>query len=282
MPDLDPEENSKYSVSPPPNWRTMSCSVMGARHAHNQSPCQDAALVQKFDDMVLLAVADGHGDSKHSLSERGSQFAVETACQILRQALRSIDNEKSAQEVLEILSSSIAGRIAWEWNIRCKKDALASSDVTVDGEWSDTLISYGSTLIAIGISEKWLVAYQLGDGDILLMDTQNQPHFLFPEEEISGVFTHSLCQPNHLEKAQLYCQKHHDRISKILICTDGIRDSLSGLRENLIQFANWLEQKIRREGWQETQEAMHAWLSELSLRGNGDDNSFALFWNEKG
>ena len=43
----------------------------------------------------------------------------------------------------------------------------------------------------------------------------------------------------------------------------------------------WLEQKISREGYQETQEAMESWLSELSLRGNGDDNSFALLWCEK-
>jgi len=259
----------------------MSCSVKGARHEHNQSPCQDAALVQEFDDMVLLAVADGHGDSKHSLSERGSQFAVEVACDILRQALLSIDEEKTSQEVHNMLVSSIAGRIAWEWNIRCKKDALGSPALQIDGEWSEELVAYGSTLIAIGISKNWLIAYQLGDGDVLLLDTNKQPHFLFQEEEISGIFTHSLCQPNHLEKAQIHCQKHRNHISKILICTDGIRDSLSGLRENLIQFANWLEQKIRREGLVETQEAMNDWLSELSLRGNGDDNSFALFWNEK-
>ena len=279
MPDLEPEEKP----IPPPSgsWKTMFCSVKGARHVHNQSPCQDAVLVQEFDDMVILAVADGHGDSKHALSDRGSLFAVETACQIIKEALMSIDEGKTSQEVQKILHTSISGRIAWEWNIRCKKDAASSADASIDGEWSKELVSYGSTLIAIGISKTWLIAYQLGDGDILVIDDKHQPHFLFQEEEISGVFTYSLCQPNHLEKTELHCQKHHNHIGRVLICTDGIRDSLSGSREKLIQFANWLEQKIRREGWQETQEAMKPWLSELSLRGNGDDNSFALFWSEK-
>ncbi len=279
MPDLEPEEEATAPSSR--SWKTMSCSVQGARHEHHQTPCQDAVLIQEFDDMVLLAVADGHGDAKHALSDRGSQFAVEIACQIIKEALCSIDEEKTSQEVQKILHSSISGRIAWEWNTRCKKDASSTSATNIDGEWSKEVVSYGSTLIAIGISKNWLIAYQLGDGDILMIDSNNQPHFLFQEEEISGVFTYSLCQPNHLERTQIHCQKHRNHLSRILICTDGIRDCLSGSREKLIQFANWLEQKIRREGWQETQEAMQPWLSELSLRGNGDDNSFALFWSEK-
>ena len=54
-------------------------------------------MVQEFDDMVLLAVADGHGDAKHALSDRGSQFAVEIACKIIREALCSIDEKNQSR-----------------------------------------------------------------------------------------------------------------------------------------------------------------------------------------
>ena len=277
MSELEPEELEKPSS--PEIWKTMSCSVKGARHVHNGTLCQDAVLVQKFEDMFVLSVADGHGDPKHAHSDKGSQFAVETACKIVREALQSIDDEKTGQECQDILRSSIAGRIAWEWNARCKQEHLQNP--SADGEWSEEIVLYGTTLLVIGFSETWLIVYQLGDGDILFMDKENQPHFPFPEESISGIFTDSLCQKNHLEKAQIYCQKYTGNITRILLSTDGIRDCLAGSREKLIQFANWLEQKISREGSQETQEAMKSWLSELSLRGNGDDNSFALLWSEK-
>ena len=51
----------------------LYCSVIGARHQLNESLCQDASLAKSDTESFFLAVADGHGDSKHSNSHIGSR-----------------------------------------------------------------------------------------------------------------------------------------------------------------------------------------------------------------
>lgn len=269
------ETTSKCSSKKKPPWEHIACSVTGARHVQNNTPCQDAVKVISFaDNGFVLAVADGHGDSRHCHSDRGSEIAVNVACNILQQALLSLDQDKSAIEIEQILKTTLPQRIAWEWNRLCKKE-MGLQD---DGEWVEELIQYGSTLIACGMTTKWIICYQLGDGDLILANSS--PRYPFREDDLMGVFTHSLCQPNHHEKANVLCQQNtfHQERSFILLSTDGIRDSLDGSRDKMLHFVNWLQQKIHKDGKEQTQISMQKWLSELSLRGNGDDNSFALLY----
>lgn len=59
-----------------------ACSVRGASHAREETPCQDAyALFAASDDgkPLILAIADGHGDARHDQSQFGSRFAVGAA-----------------------------------------------------------------------------------------------------------------------------------------------------------------------------------------------------------
>ena len=43
----------------------VQCCVTGARHLREGKPCQDAVRGVRDGDVVVLAVADGHGTSTH-------------------------------------------------------------------------------------------------------------------------------------------------------------------------------------------------------------------------
>ena len=50
-------------------WEAAGISVRGARHLADGLPCQDAVRVYQDDRLVILTVADGHGDPKHARSD---------------------------------------------------------------------------------------------------------------------------------------------------------------------------------------------------------------------
>ena len=65
------------------SWRSVGHSVQGARHLQHNQPCQDACAIKMTEDMVIMALADGHGDKKHAHSDVGAKIAVDVACELL-------------------------------------------------------------------------------------------------------------------------------------------------------------------------------------------------------
>lgn len=57
--------------------RVCGCSVRGAAHVRSGASCQDCWLCdQTFDNVTIVAVADGHGSQSYPYSHLGAQFAV--------------------------------------------------------------------------------------------------------------------------------------------------------------------------------------------------------------
>ena len=58
--------------------------VKGATHQRNGLPCQDSKkIVERSEDIVIIAVADGHGSEKCPRSDRGSTIAVNTFFELM-------------------------------------------------------------------------------------------------------------------------------------------------------------------------------------------------------
>lgn len=262
-------------------WRAIGVSACGARHVLNNAPCQDAVRVNVHQKYIILAVADGHGDQKHIHSDKGSQFAVDVACQIMQSAIMAVeaDDSKGAVEHERILSSSLGKRISWEWN----KKVNVHCGLSNYGDWQEDLVQYGTTILAAAISRSWAIFFQLGDGDILLTKQDGTTEFVFlDDEDMFGTFTHSLCQPNNSMYSRVRCKKLEKPLKMLMLSTDGIRDSLEGDEEKYQLIASWLEVQIRNNGWEQTVNGLEDWLSELSRRGNGDDSTLALMqWIEE-
>lgn len=63
--------------------------VKGATHVRNQMPCQDnKKIVEISDQIVIVAVADGHGSSKCPRSDRGSMIAVNSFYEVMKNYLK--------------------------------------------------------------------------------------------------------------------------------------------------------------------------------------------------
>ena len=111
----------------------FEASVIGARHVQEQSVCQDAALSHLTDDgMLIVAVADGHGDKKHALSHIGSRLAVATAVELIEIALRDVivQSHKNTFQIQKELQLQLPKRIHYEWKKRILEEI--SKDRTED------------------------------------------------------------------------------------------------------------------------------------------------------
>lgn len=248
----------------------FSVSVQGARHVRNQTPCQDSSVYLATEEYVFCGVADGHGDKKHAMSHIGSKLALEVAHPILFDALRSLSQPISPRDWTTI-QSNIEKRIRWEWNCECKRYMGEQSPT---GEWTQELLNFGTTLLATCQSEHGTLFFQLGDGDIAIMNDAEEVQFIFEEDDdVTGTITHSLCRP--FEENISKCTLLHlpPSIRMVLLSSDGIRDCLQGDRNRFSTILPWLNSKRNDDT-----ETLNKWLYSISNNGNGDDISLSIHY----
>lgn len=90
-------------------------------------PCQDSKKIVKIsDDIVIIAVADGHGSEKCPRSDRGSTIAVNTFCEVMKNYLQSYgSDENGLSNLITFLNREgdmrFAQDICEEWQARVKQ-----------------------------------------------------------------------------------------------------------------------------------------------------------------
>jgi serine/threonine protein phosphatase PrpC len=264
-------------------WKTAGISVCGARHLVNNTPCQDAVQHYVDEHMAIVAVADGHGDPKYSFSEIGAQIAVDVACELLMELSDEVTQvDRPSRQLEEMLKIHLPQRIAWEWNRRVLRHAGHTDD---SGAWHEDVSRYGTTLLGAIITEKRGLFFQLGDGDILLIDGEDGARHtarVFPlHDDIYGSVTHSLCQPNSARYARIRVMNlTHPRM--MVLSSDGVSDSLQGEPDPYLDVGPWLLSRVAEAGFEDAVSHLPPWLSELSLRGNGDDATMGLiYWRRQ-
>jgi len=63
----------------------FSATRIGASHLKMGKPCQDYSAHLISDKVAIAIVADGHGGESYYRSDRGAQFAVETALKCIKE-----------------------------------------------------------------------------------------------------------------------------------------------------------------------------------------------------
>jgi len=259
-----------HTLTTEPNslGRGFATSIQGARHVRDNTVCQDSSIYCLYSDTICFGVADGHGDHKHALSHIGSKLALDVAIPILCSVLDSISGEGLTHLPTQ-LKHSIEKRIRWEWNLGCKKHLGMSSS---DGSWIPELVQFGTTLLMCCQNKTHSLFFQLGDGDIAVMNADDTVSFIFDEDQdVTGTVTHSLCRPFEEDISQICMQPNRASNRMILLSTDGIRDCLQGERDRFATILPWLVKKSN-----EPIEATQQWLYKISNSGNGDDISLAI------
>ena len=197
-------------------------TVIGYKHKLNQ----DRVIAESMDDGKYgwLIVSDGHGSRKRA--ERGAQFAVDTAKEIVKGFIIAVKNGDISHSVnMSSAIESIKGRILWNWQ-ECVKNDLKKDpfELETSNMGSD---EYGATLlIACILDELGVVYLQLGDGDICV--TMSDERILTPIEkriEQVGNLTHSLCEKDAINSFDsLFCRGELPQA--IIITTDGVSNAI--------------------------------------------------------
>ena len=262
-------------------------SVIGQSHIKSEKPCQDASLCVKDKKYTLVAVADGHGDVQYFRSDVGSGFAVQSVRECLTDsavvnALKTSMREKDRERVISQLKSSIIGR----WNILVT-DHATDHPFTEDefegipekyaeryraGEQAESV--YGSTLIAVLLTDSFMLALQIGDGNCVTVDRDGVFSQPVPVDEKCFLnLTTSLCDEQAIDSFR------HAFVDEppaaILIGTDGIDDCFAG-EEKLYDFYRLILSSFKEKDEESAKTELLDYLPRLSEKGSGDDISIGV------
>jgi Protein phosphatase 2C len=182
-------------------WLALTASQLGAAHQATGLPNQDAvAACHVQPDVLVVAVADGHGHRRHFRSARGSRLAVAVACEAARELAARLDEFEAAgqveSEALRHLVPAITGRWRQAVHDDVAADPFTAQEQAGRASGDDALIAYGSTLLLAIAGRRWLVLVQIGDGDIMGIQPGGRPLLPVPgDPSLDGQQTTSLCGP---------------------------------------------------------------------------------------
>ncbi len=241
---------------------------------------------------IILAVADGHGSPLYIRSGRGARTAVHAAITLLRRfatshadqptlsAIKRVAADRLPRDLVMTWGEAVAADLAAEPLSRRELDALARhvSPAALARLNANPQLAYGSTLLAALITDTYLLTFQLGDGDILLVaeDGAAAPITLAADPLLFANETTSLCSPKAWRHARTYLQPAPAASPPLLIlATDGYANSFAD-RAGFLQAGSDLLAALRADGLPALGRQLPAWLRDTSAAGSGDDITLAL------
>ena len=252
----------------------MACSVIGSAHRRQTKACQDASLSRQLrsprgEELLLLAVADGHGGNRYWLSEVGSRLACEraaaaVAAALANHALADLDQWQA------LLASTLPEQIQAEWLSAIEADWRQRPEAALE---PFAPLTYGSTLGLVVLAPGWWGCTGLGDWDLVRLDATGA-ELVSEEAEQAGAAeaTASLCLANAAnhwqERARLEPLSQAPSPFTLLLSSDGVRKSCAtdtdflSLCRHLACLNNAAE---LAEG-----------LAQITAAGSGDDVSVAI------
>ncbi len=263
----------------------FGASVQGASHIRNGRECQDSLKkVIKDSGAVILSVADGHGSDSCPYSKTGSFAAVNVFCKIMGDYL---DTYADQQEMLFTFlkregDTKIAQEIDAEWkrrilrlHTRCKREMPLDENRNKDKGAVYKL--YGSTLLGLVMTEDFLFAFQLGDGDIVKV-SENGVYPVIEADKILGTETHSLSKSESWKKAitRIRRREENEQLPAMyMLSSDGLSNSYKN-DEAFQKTCMDYYALLKEHGVKAVSARLKTWLQETSEMGSGDDIT-ALF-----
>lgn len=289
--------------SGPGNWRIIGCSVEGASHKRTGKPNQDRIKFSRPADSgppVILAVADGHGGKSYFRSDRGAQFAVDTALEVAGELTNFSWDRIKDTDIIDLVCRDIVQK--WRNRVNADIEAHPFTDAeeaafTQKKEpaskrpgnlQDDRSMSYGSTLILAIIHDSYILYLQLGDGNILIVPAEGGVDTPFAQDDrLFGNETTSLCLPESWSdfRFRLFpLDAANPAPALILLSTDGYANSFSRESEfekvgmDLLDIICEHPESIGK-GLDSIEENLPDWLNIASERGSGDDTTVGIICN---
>ncbi|MCI6499721.1 PP2C family serine/threonine-protein phosphatase [Lachnospiraceae bacterium HCP1S3_C3] len=268
-------------------------SVKGATHEKNGLPLQDNCKIEEISDKItIIAVADGHGSSKCPRSDRGSLIAVNTFCTVMKNYLLNYGREKDGlTNLVTFLNREgdmrFAQDICEEWQTRVKKSFYKDKDNSlVDSEgkinWKKVYSLYGTTLLGMLITDTFVFSFQIGDGDINYI-TSDEISTLVEPEKFLGTETHSLSKTDAWRKSVASVRRKNesdDAPYLYMLSTDGFSNSFVN-EDEFHKTCREYYKMISEHGYEAVRDNLAKWLKETSELGCGDDITVVMAYIDK-
>lgn len=276
-------------------WTALGASVQGASHELGGLGNQDAVRLKNpsgVDDSLLLAVADGHGSARSFRSDRGSAMAAECAVRELGRFIRRLGPDAPLSRVRNQAKTRWPKALVAAWKSAVRAD-LATHPFTLfdfaafpelppvlkPGEELPVTayLAYGATLITLAITRRYILYSQLGDGDILAVQSDGVVSRPLPRRhEFQAGQTLSLCSHHAPSEFQIRVDALRGPLpALIMLSTDGYANCYGddeGFFEVGVDFLAYL----RSEGVGFVREKLEEWLRQSSYDGSGDDITVGL------
>lgn len=268
-------------------YRAFSRIERGYRHIKMGSVCQDAALASDAaPDCSVIVVADGHGGGDYFRSDRGSKFIVQaTMAGLMEFASKTAAVQlRDPGERKKLLRELFAG-ILKHWNesieadmfddpfsetqmesvsLRCREEYMAGKAVER---------AYGTTLVAVLVTERYWLGIQQGDGRCVAVRTDGTCEQPIPwDVRCENNITTSICDPNAIDEFRYSFSERMP--AAVFVCTDGVDAAYSDM-DGTYGFCQTLASIYLNDGRPGLEKAVAEYLPNLSKRGTGDDVSVA-------
>jgi hypothetical protein len=278
------------------DWRLLHASATGTAHRAANLENQDSVAVYPPTGEwlpVVLVVSDGHGDTRHWRSATGARSATAAATEALREFVENVPANTTLTAVRRAALERLPRRLVALWSAavydHLERNAFSAGDlaslershgasVRAAVEAQPT-IAYGATVVAVAITDRYLLALQLGDGDILIADRAGEISRPFPEtahgEDDSWTDTESLCGLDAWADVRVaVLDMVREAPALTLLSTDGLRKAFND-EDGYQQVVPDLVRTIRIQGVDQVRAALPDILARTSAR-SGDDVSVAV------
>lgn len=268
-------------------YRAFSRMERGHRHIKMGTVCQDYALASDAaPDCSVIVVADGHGGGDYFRSDRGAKFIVQAAMAGLMEfasqtAAVQLRDAAERRKLLRGLFSGILKR--WRESLeadmfdepfsesqmenvslRCREEYMAGKAVER---------AYGTTLVAVLVTEHYWLGIQQGDGRCVAVRTDGSCEQPIPwDERCENNITTSVCDPNAVDE---FRYSFSERLpAAVFVATDGVDAAYTDM-DGTYGFCQTLASIYLSDGRPGLEKAVSEYLPSLSRRGTGDDVSIA-------
>ena len=273
----------------------IAASVCGASHKRCGLGCQDNCKSVDKGDVMILAVADGHGSAACPYSKSGSQIAVNVFCQIMSdycdtysddlQTLLTLFNREGDTMVARLIDTLWKDRVIKNHSNE-KRGVIPQDD---DGKEKhkakkgreSIYKQYGTTLAGLLVTPLFRFAFQIGDGDMVLINESGVIPLL-DTEKILGVETHSLSKQDAWKKAVTAVQRLDNGIAEpyaYMLTTDGFANSYPN-EEGYLEAAKGYFDAVNQHGAKRVRKNLNNWLSQTSEQGCGDDITLLMAYRD--
>jgi hypothetical protein len=253
-------------------WKAAQASVTGASHRREGRTNQDACAI-RAGAAAVVAVADGHGSARYRHSARGAELACAVAQELGDELLG-----RAAELGVPALGEEL------ERDGALGRDVLRRWLERVQGETEDEgAEAFGTTLIFAVLADDLSLFFQLGDGDLLVVDDGGELRAPLPEDPLLlGTSTTSLVTPDawaHARVAVVAAEGYRSRV--VVATTDGVSSSFTS-SDGMSQFVRGIERLVMGAEPSLVEERLHGVLERYTAGGSGDDVTVVVAWRDEG